>query len=145
MRELKFIENEKYTVELRDSVLLKPYYTLAEKKAIYNDMSSKTNSFDRDFSLFVLTALYCTNIDFEGISDNDIYDIASELGLYSDFKYEIEDYTDMHKLMERDENTYKSFEMLMDGITVLFKDFDMSKIQDGFTGIGGALSNVKGN
>ena len=143
--ELKFKEDDKYTVELRDGIKLKPYYTLAEKKAIYDDMSSKTNSFDRDFSLFILTAVFCTNVDFGEISDNEIYDIASELGLYTDFKYEIEEYSDMYKLIERDESTYKSFEMLMGGMSNMLKDFDMSKIQDGFSGLGGALENVNSN
>lgn len=130
--------DERYEIELRDGIKIKPFYTLAEKYAIYNDMKSKTNSFDREFSLIVLTAKFCTNIDLDGIDDNEVYDIIAELRLNEQFEFEVSGYMDMPKLIDKDESIYKAVELLVSAIGDKLdniKGFDamdiLAKVQEG--------------
>ena len=137
--------DERYSVNLEGGVKLKPFYTLADKLNIYEDMSSKKDAFNRDFALIVLTAKLCTNIDFNGMDDNDLYDIVAELRLIETFKVEIDEYMDMIKLVERDESTYKALTLIISSIDDKLKDFDMNKIQEGFSGLGGVIGDGNNN
>jgi len=142
MRELKFKEHShNYTLEVEHKIKLKQFYTLAEKTAIYTDMLSKPDSFNRDFSLIVLTARFCTNIDFTDITDNEVYDIVAELLLIEEFKTKIDEYLDMYKLIEREESTYKLIGTFLETISTKLDGFDMKQIQDGFKGLKDVLPN----
>lgn len=148
MRELKFITSKLYTVSLEynngesKGIKLKPYYTHDEKFNIYSLMSAQGNSFNMDMALIVGTAKACTNIDFDGLEDKEIYDIVQENLLIGDFKYEIEEYTDMVKLIERDNSTSELLKPIMVELETKLKNFDMSKVQ-GL--LGGILTNAKTN
>ena len=147
--------DERYNLELEGGIKLKPFYTLSDKVTIYDDMLSsvedengkmtKKDSLNRDFSLIVLTAKLCTNIDFDGMSDNEVYDIVAELRLIETFKIEIDEYLDMPKLVDREESTYNALTEIISSINDKLKDFDMSKIQDGFSGLGGVIGDVNSN
>lgn len=121
-------------------VKIKPFYTWTEKANIFDTMKAQDNEVLRDMALIVKTAEYCTNIDFDGMSDADAYDIVSELRLIGDFKIIIDDYIDMYKLVEREESSYKALSQIIDAINDKLKDLDMTKIQDGFNGLGGVLN-----
>ena len=139
------VVDERYSLELEGGIKLKPFYTLAEKLNIYEDMLGKKDSLNRDFALIVLTAKFCTNIDFGGMDDNDAYDIIAQLRLIEEFKVNIDEYMDMPKLVEREESTYKALTSIISSINDTLKDFDMSKIQDGFNGLGGVIGDVNNN
>ena len=155
MSELKFREvNDRYKTVFKEDfptdIKIKPYYTLVEKRIIHNDMMSTIDkegntiprdAFGRDFSLIVLTATYCTNIDFTNMSDNDIYDTVAENLLIEQFKIEIDEYLDMYKLIEREESTYKLINTFLDVISKKLDGFDMNKIQEGFVGLKEVLPN----
>lgn len=132
--------DERYAIdEIGGGIKLKPFYTLAEKYAIYNDMRLKESSFDIDFSLIVLTAKFCTNIDFAEMDDNDIYDVVAELQLIEIFKVEIDEYLDMYKLVERDKNLYDLFKDLMDNLSKL--NIDNDEIQKTLNSLDGVIGN----
>ena len=139
------VVDERYSLELEGGIKLKPFYTLAEKCNIYEDMLGKRDSLNRDFALIVLTAKFCTNIDFSGMDDNDAYDIIAELRLIEEFKINIDEYMDMPKLIEREESTYKALTSIIDSVNNMLKDFDMNKIQEGFSGLGGVIGDVNNN
>lgn len=98
--ELKFKEpNDKFKVSVMDGVMIKPFYTLQELCDVYSDMKNKETAIDRYCSKVVHTAKVCTNIDFVGISDAEIFDIVSELGLLYTFQLEIEGYDTLDKFI----------------------------------------------
>lgn len=139
MREIKTIEtNEKYSVEVNEVIKIKPYYTLTEKCAIYSDMKSKETAFDREFSLIVLTAKFCTNIDTTDMTDDDIYDLVAELRLIEEFKMEVDEYLDIPKLIDRDENVYNALMVLSNAID---EKLDMSKFENGFADLQKVLTD----
>ncbi len=137
--------DERYSLDLEGGIKIKPFYTLAEKLNIYEDMLGKKDSLNRDFALIVLTAKFCTNINFDGMDDNDAYDIIAQLRLIEEFKMNIDEYMDMPKLVEREESTYKALTSIISSINDMLKDFDMSKIQEGFSGLGGVIGDVNNN
>lgn len=147
MKELKFKEVDKrYNVSIDESELrIKPFYTLSDKESIYYDMSSKTDSLNRDFSLIVLTAKLCTNIDFEGMTDNEVYDVVAELRLITEFQMEVDEYTHMHELINRDKSAYNAIVQIIDVIDKKMDGFDATKIQEELAKLGGDLKDVKGN
>ena len=128
MREVKFIELgldvvDKYTEVLDGDILIKikPFYTIAEKMAIVEDMKSKETSIEREFSKVVLTVKFNTNIDVSDMSDNDIYDLASELRLIDEFEIDIQGFIDLDKLVKDDESTYAIANMFIDKLGEMAK------------------------
>jgi hypothetical protein len=65
--------------------------------------------------------------------------------LIEEFKVNIDEYMDMPKLVEREESTYKALTSIISSINDMLKDFDMSKIQEGFNGLGGVIGDVNNN
>jgi len=119
---------------------IKPFYTWEEKYTIFKNMIEQKDAVLMDMVLVVMTAEFCTNIDFDGIeTDAEKYDIVAELRLIEDFKLEIDEYMDMYKLVEREKSTYRAFEMLLDGIN---KIIDGANIEEKLNGVG---ELVKGN
>lgn len=149
MREVTFKEvGTEYKVsfdELIKGLKLKPFYTWEEKINIFDVMKAQSSAVLRDMALIVMTARYCTNIDLDEMTDAEAYNIIAELRLIGDFICEIEDYLDMHKLVEREESAYKAVESITKSMETLLKTFDMSKIQEGFSGLGSVIGDVKGN
>lgn len=136
MKEIKFIEaNETYKAELKNGVKLKPFYTIAEMTAIINDMKSKDTALGRYFSKVVLTAIYNTNIDWEELTHNEIFDKCSELGLIDEFEYNIDMFHRFDDIIKQDESTYKLMGAFVDNLGDKLEGFDMAKIQDGFSGL----------
>ena len=89
MKELQFKNcNESYKLDV-DGVKIKPYLTWDEFANIYKSVSAQDNAFMRNFSKVVEFAKVCTNIDFDGMSEKEIYDICAQLGLQFTFEVEI--------------------------------------------------------
>ena len=146
MRELKVKEvNERYE-SFENGIKIKPFYTWVEKADIFDTMKAQDNEVLRDMALVVKTAEYCTNIDFSNAKDDaEKYDIVAELRLIEEFKINIDEYMDMPKLVEREESTYKALTSIISSVNNMLKDFDMSKIQEGFNGLGGVIADVNNN
>ena len=145
MKELKFKNsNESFKIDV-DGVKIKPYLTWDEYAHIYEVVSAQDNAFMRNFSKVVEFAKACTNIDFDGISEKDIYDICAELGLQFTFEVEIGEYMELDRMIERDENTYNALTQIIDVIDKKLDGLDVNKIQEGFINLGGELENVKDN
>ena len=145
------VNDERYSLDLEYGIKLKPFYTWEEKSIIFETMKAVDNELIRDMVLRTLTARFCTNIDFNEMTDNEemtdseIYDVIAELDLMPDFKVNIDEYMDMPKLVEREESTYKALTSIISSINDMLKDFDMSKIQEGFNGLGGVIGDVNNN
>ena len=109
-------------------IKVKPFYRAIEKFTIYTDLKAKETSFDRDFALIVHTALFCTNIDFTDMTDEEIYNVCAERRLIDTFEIYVSEYMNMAKLIERDESVYKAFEFLIDTIGKKIESFDSTQI-----------------
>jgi len=132
MRELKFKNaGTEYRVE-SNGVLIKPFYTLDERASIFGAMLSQENVLMEDAVLVIETAKYCTNIDFTGIDNIEIYNICAELGLITDFKLEIEEYMEMYKLLEREKSLYVVADRIVNIIEDKLKDVDVNKLTKTF-------------
>ena len=99
----------------------------------------------RNFSKVVEFAKVCTNIDFDGMSEKEIYDIFAQLGLQFTFEVEIGEYMELDRMIERDENTYNALTQIIEVIDKKLDGFDVNKIQEGLLNLGGELENVKDN
>ena len=58
------------------------------------------------------------------MSDNDIYDLASELQLIDEFEIDIQGYRDLDKLVKDDESAYVIANMLIDKLGEMAKSLD---------------------
>lgn len=145
MKELQFKNcNESYKLDV-DGVKIKPYLTWDEYANIYKSVSAQDNAFMRNFSKVVEFAKACTNIDFDGMSEKEIYDICAERGLQFTFEVEIGEYMELDRMIERDENTYNALTQIIEVIDKKLDGFDVNKIQEGLLNLGGELENVKDN
>ena len=145
MKELKFKNsNESFKIDV-DGVKIKPYLTWDEYAHIYEVVSAQDNAFMRNFSKVVEFAKACTNIDFDGIEEKEIYDTCAQLGLIFTFEVEIGEYMELDRMIERDENTYNALTQIIDVIDKKLDGLDVNKIQEGFINLGGELENVKDN
>ena len=145
MKELQFKNcNESYKLDV-DGVKIKPYLTWDEFANIYKSVSAQDNAFMRNFSKVVEFAKVCTNIDFDGMSEKEIYDTCAQLGLQFTFEVEIGEYMELDRMIERDENTYNALTQIIEVIDKKLDGFDVNKIQEGLLNLGGELENVKDN
>lgn len=141
--ELKFKNsNESFKIDL-DEVKIKPYLTWEEFSEIYKMVSAQSNSFMKYYCKVVEFAKVCTNIDFDGMEDNKIYDICSELGLPLEFSLNIEEYSEIDRMIDKDESIYNVIKEISDNLTPQINEA-MKKIGDG-SGLMGKLKDVIGN
>lgn len=134
--------DDKYKVNLGDGLVLKPFYTWEEKAEIFDTMKAQSSAVLRDMALMVKTAEFCTNVDFVGMNDAEKYDIVAELRLNENFEVEVSGYLDMHKLVDREESTYKALSQIIEVISNKMDSFDIAKIQEGFSGLGGVIKDA---
>jgi hypothetical protein len=141
MRELKFKEVDKNIYKISDvsgNILIKPFYTIEEMGNIYNDMAYSF-IFDEDgnkvlnekkepclkskdvlneyFAKVVLTVKFCTNIDTEEMTDDEIFNVCLELGLDTTFKTNINQYLELDYMMKREKSTERIIEDFLDIVT----------------------------
>ena len=139
MKELKFKNcNESYKLDV-DGVKIKPYLTWDEFANIYKSVSAQDNAFMRNFSKVVEFAKACTNIDFDGMSEKEIYDICAERGLQFTFEVEIGEYMELDRMIERDENTYNALTSVTESLAEMMKGVNPEQAVKELEGV---LSNV---
>lgn len=137
MKEIKMIEVDEnlYKLELSNGIKIKIFYNIAEMTAIVNDMKDKNDALGRLFSKVVLTARFNTNLDWTDMTDNEIFDACAELGLIDNFIYEIDMFDRLDNIIKNDESVYKVVSEFLDVINSKLDGFDITKIQDGFSGL----------
>lgn len=135
MSELKFREvTEKEGFMDAHSIkglMFKPFYTMEEKSNIFDLMRSFENTIMRDYTLIVMTARYCTNIDFDAMKmkDEDIYYLCASKRFIKDFEENVDEFTRMHDLVEKSESLYKEFEGLVNTLEKKLSEVDMKDLQ----------------
>ena len=139
MKELQFKNcTESYKIDV-DGVKIKPYLTWDEFANIYKSVSAQDNAFMRNFSKVVEFAKACTNIDFDGMSEKEIYDTCAELGLQFTFEVEIGEYMELDRMIERDENTYNALITVTESLAEMMKGMNPEQAVKELEGV---LGNV---
>ncbi len=139
MKELKFKEvSAEYKLDV-DGVKIKPYLTWDEYANIYKSVSAQDNAFMRNFSKVVEFAKACTNIDFDGMSEKEIYDICAQLGLQFTFEVEIGEYMELDRMIERDENPYNALITVTESLAEMMKGMNPEQAVKELEGV---LGNV---
>ena len=146
--ELKFKEvNESYKVledaELTKGIMIKPYLTIAELNTIVIDLKEKKTAIERHFSKIVLLMDFCSNIDITGMKADEVYDLASELGLIEVFQIYLTEYNTIDEIIKSDESIYNVIKEISDNLTPQLNKA-MEKLGDG-SGLMGKLKDVIGN
>lgn len=138
---IKFKEvSDKYIVELEDGVRIKPFLTISELNTIISDMKEKESALARHFCKIILLVDFCVNIDISDMKADEIYDLASELGLIDEFKTYIEMYNDIDYMIKDDESIYNVIKEISDNLTPQLNKA-MEKLGDG-SGLMGKLKDV---
>ena len=159
---LKFREvDDKYKVlsdeDLAEGIKIKPFLTIAELNTIVSDL--KENSIEeledgtkkekaksaiaRHFGKIIFLTDFCTNLDLTGMTPDDVYDLASELGLIEVFQIYLYEYNEIDNLIKADESIYNVVKEISDNLTPQINEV-MSKIGDG-TGLFDKLKGLIGN
>ena len=150
MREFEtdIVEDKVYSIQAKGGVQFKPFYTFAEMTAIMNDMQadieeevngktitrSKT-ALERYFSKVVLTGIYNTNINFGDMSDNDKFDLLSELGLPYEFSVSVDGFDDLDRFIKSDESIYNLLKIVADKLGTKLDGFDITALNDKLGGL----------
>ena len=124
MKELKFKEvGVEYSEKCdnNENVLIKPFLTWDQYANIYKSVLAQDNSFMRNFSKVVEFAKACTNIDFDGMEEKEIYNVCAELELVGGFEYLISEYNLLDRMIERDENTYNALTSVTESLAEMMK------------------------
>ena len=134
--ELKFREVDgTFSVELDKEIKIKPFLTWSEFGAIYESVSAQENSFMRNYAKVVEFAKVVTNIDFDGMESQEIYDICAELGLSYTFKLEIEEFDELDRMIEKDESVYNSIVEVGKLLNDTLAKIEIDKKLGGFLGM----------
>ena len=134
--ELKFREvNKAFSVKLDKDIKIKPFLTWEEFSGIYELVSAQDNSFMRYYAKVVEFAKVVTNIDFDGMESQEIYDICAELGLSYTFKLEIEEFDELDRMIEKDESVYNSIVEVGKLLNDTLAKIEIDKKLGGFLGM----------
>ena len=148
MMELKFKEvSDKYKVledaELSKGIMIKPYLTIAELNTIVIDLKEKKTAIERHFAKIVMLVDFCSNLDITGMKADEVYDLASELGLIEVFQIYLVEYNTIDEIIKSDESIYNVIKEISDNLTPQLNKA-MDKLGDG-SGLMGKLKDVIGN
>ena len=148
MMELKFKEvSDKYKVleheNLTKSIMIKSYLTIAELNTIVIDLKEKKTAIERHFAKIVMLIDFCSNIDITGMKADEVYDLASELGLIEVFQIYLTEYNTIDEIIKSDESIYNVIKEISDNLTPQLNKA-MDKLGDG-SGLMGKLKDVIGN
>ena len=139
MKELQFKNcNESYKIDV-DGVKIKPYLTWDEFSNIYNSVLAQDNAFMRNFAKLIGFAKACTNINFDGMEEKEIYDICAERGLSYNLSIEVDEYMELDRMIERDENTYNALTSVTESLAEMMKGVNPEQAVKELEGV---LSNV---
>ena len=145
---IKFKEvSDKYKVledaELAKGIMIKPYLTIAELNTIVIDLKEKKTAIERHFAKIVMLVDFCSNIDITGMKADEVYDLASELGLIEVFQIYLTEYNTIDEIIKSDESIYNVIKEISDNLTPQLNKA-MDKLGDG-SGLMGKLKDVIGN
>jgi len=139
MKELQFKNcNESYKIDV-DGVKIKPYLTWDEFSNIYNSVLAQDNAFMRNFAKLIGFAKACTNINFDGMEEKEIYDICAERGLSYNLSIEVDEYMELDRMIERDENTYNALITVTESLAEMMKGMNPEQAVKELEGV---LGNV---
>lgn len=139
MKELQFKNcNESYKLDV-DGVKIKPYLTWDEFSNIYNSVLAQDNAFMRNFAKLIGFAKACTNINFDGMEEKEIYDICAERGLSYNLSIEVDEYMELDRMIERDENTYNALTSVTESLAEMMKGMNPEQAVKELEGV---LGNV---
>ena len=86
---------------------------------------------------------FCSNIDITGMKADEVYDLASELGLIETFQIYLTEYDTIDEIIKSDESIYNVIKEISDNLTPQLNKA-MEKLGDG-SGLMGKLKDVIGN
>ena len=146
--ELKFKEvSDKYKVledaELSSGIMIKSYLTIAELNTIVIDLKEKKTAIERHFSKIVLLMDFCSNIDITGMKADEVYNLASELGLIEVFQIYLTEYNTIDEIIKSDESIYNVIKEISDSLLPQINEA-LKNIGDG-TGLLNKFKGVIGN
>ena len=140
--ELKFKKeyDERYkTVDTSGDVMIKPFLTIAELNTIVLELKEKKSALERHFAKNVLLVDFCSNLDITNMKADEVYDLASELGLIETFQIYLAEYNMIDDIIKADESIYNVVKEISDSLTPQINDA-LKNIGDG----SGLLNKFKG-
>ena len=143
--ELKFKEvDERYkTVDTSGEVKIKTFLTIAELNTIVLELKEKKSALERHFAKIILLTDFCSNLDISDMKADEVYDLASELGLIETFQIYLAEYDTVDEIIKADESIYNVIKEISDSLTPQL-NVAMDKLGDG-SGLMGKLKDVIGN
>ena len=92
-------------------IRIKPFLTIQELNEVYNDMMYSSDgkpksSLDRYFAKVVHISKLTTNINFSGMSDEDIYNLVASLEMPYQFMLIMNEFEELDRIIAREESLY---------------------------------------
>ena len=140
---IKEVDERYKTVDTSGDVRIKPFLTIAELNTIVLELKEKKSALERHFAKNVLLVDFCSNLDITDMKADEVYDLASELGLIETFQIYLAEYNMIDDIIKADESIYNVVKEISDSLTPQINEV-MSKIGDG-TGLFDKLKGVIGN
>lgn len=151
--ELKLREvDESYSVGLTDGIKVKPYLTIGEIDSVVtecmtpNEKGIDKTAIERYLIKTVRLVEYCTNIDMVNekniVDANDVYNLVVQIGALENILYSVTNAYVIDEIIDNSENTYSIVKECTKDLKEALKNFDMSKIQNGFENLGSVIKNV---
>lgn len=151
--ELKLREvDESYSVGLTDGIKVKPYLTIGEIDSVVtecmtpNEKGIDKTAIERYLIKTVRLVEYCTNIDMVNekniVDANDVYNLVVQIGALENILYSVTNAYVIDEIIDNSENTYSIVKECTKDLKKALKNFDMSKIQNGFENLGSVIKNV---
>lgn len=137
----KDVDESVYTIEVGE-VKIKPYLSAGEIDTITIEMLKQDRQVQREIAKISIITSLCTNMEVPvtktGINCEETYNmVASNSDLYNALMYEkIVNVDVIDDIIKKTESTYKIAEDFITNLSKALEGFDVSKIQDSFTGLG---------
>ena len=97
--------------------MVKPYLTIAELNTVVIDLKEKKTAIERHFAKIVMLTDFCSNIDITGMKADEVYDLASELGLIEVFQIYLTEYNTIDEIIKSDESIYNVIKEISDNFS----------------------------
>ena len=140
---IKEVDERYKTVDTSGDVRIKPFLTIAELNTIVLELKEKKSALERHFAKNVLLVDFCSNLDITDMKADEVYDLASELGLIETFQIYLAEYNMIDDIIKADESIYNVVKEISDSLTPQINDA-LKNIGDG-TGLLNKFKGVIGN
>ena len=118
-------------------VKIKPYLSWEEMKDTYLMIKSQDGGFMRHFAKVVEVTKYCTDLDLEGLENDEIFTLANSLGLPYEYSLEVCGYDELDKMIKDDESVYNLMSDILPKLEGMVSGMN-------FDGVMSQLENMKG-